>query len=230
MLWTPLLLALLPSPRWAGGRLRPAPLGARMVDELHGRDEFVGALTAPPDGKVALSVVCFTSHVCRKCRAFSPRFERLAVLGLNHTSDCDTRFYRVNSLANLELFDSEGVEQLPTVAIYVDGQKTHALPVGKEIGAAAAEVAALVAELQAQPGEELRAQAECVAASTGEPERSTEILFGVLATGGAFARFLAAMGEFGVASEMVPTGATFAECLVECTADMELGGLESFGP
>ena len=206
--------------------------------ELRGRKEFKAALDAvPTDGDgTALSVVCFTSPLCRKCKAFVPHFERLAVTTQQgEGSDSTTRFYTVNAVANLELFESERVSTLPTVIFYSGSELVGAHAVGKNVFADAEAVKNMVSELQALDSQGLQAVATCTSKArdseggSAESQRSSEFLFGALATGGALVRLIAAMGEFSLATEVPPAAMGLAECAVECAADLELGGLEALG-
>ena len=222
----------------SGGSRLPRPRSASVPLELQGTQEFEAALSAvvPPagDATARLSIVCFTSPFCRKCKAFAPRFERLAVAAQQGGSD--SRFYTVNAVANLELFESESVSTLPTVMFYSGHELVGAHAVGKDVRACSEAVRAMLNELQTLDSSGLQAIATCTSAAreearggSAESQRSSEFFFGIFATGGAFVRLVAAMGEFGLATEVTPAAMGLAECAVECAADLELGGLEALG-
>ena len=203
------------------GRLTMAA-GSR-VEELMGKEEFDVALSR---GDAAVSVVMFTSPICRKCRAFASRFERLAVSEQGGI-DSPTAFYSVNSLKNLALFESEGVQTLPTVICYVGRQMVHTHAIGKDTATFAA-VDDAVHELQQTPAPALLARAQCAANLAEEQADGADgalPILGALATGGALVRLIAAMSEIGTVAEFAPGAAGLAECAVECLEPLEgLGG------
>lgn len=213
-------------------QLRPS-----RVEELQGTGAFEVALSSLPDDDIAgaqLSVVSFSSPMCRKCKAFAPRFERLA----HEFQSLNTRFFSVNAIRNLDLFESEGVGTLPTVAIYVGRQMVRSEAVGRDTRADAAAVRDVLRELQALTPKQLAAQVVCVTRAREKADEAVDstagFMFGLLATGGAIVRLVAAMGEFGGVAEVTPAAQAaavgWAECVLECATDLELSGLESLGP